>query len=127
MIEINPPNINGSYHGHPTLFLAGSIEMGKAIDWQTTVVTALVDITGEIYNPRRKDWDDSWIQSVENEKFREQVEWELTNLDRCKKVLFNFIGGTKSPVTLMELGLRAALQPMDEYRQSLLVICPKDF
>lgn len=126
MIEINPPNFSIAYY-KKTLFLAGSIEMGKAIDWQATVVTALADITGEIYNPRRKDWDSSWVQSIDNPQFYSQVDWELTHLDMCNKVLFNFVEDTKSPITLMELGLRVGLQPMDEYRQNLLVVCPKGF
>jgi hypothetical protein len=42
-----------------SIFLAGSIEMGKAIDWQTSITKTLIKEFENIYivNPRRKDWD----------------------------------------------------------------------
>ncbi len=45
------------------VFLAGSIEMGKAEQWQERIVAALSG-AGDlvILNPRRDDWDDSWEQ-----------------------------------------------------------------
>ncbi len=55
------------------IFLAGSIEMGKAIDWQSEVVNALADTDLTLLNPRRADWDSSWVQSIDNAQFREQV------------------------------------------------------
>ena len=61
--------------GKPSIFLAGSIEMGKAIDWQTKIQDIMKDENVTIFNPRRDDWDSSWEQKMENEKFREQVEW----------------------------------------------------
>lgn len=58
MKEIKAPN-KISDAGH-TIFLAGSIEMGKAENWQDKVVRLLKDKEVIIFNPRRDDWDSSW-------------------------------------------------------------------
>jgi hypothetical protein len=88
-----------------TIFLAGSIEMGAARDWQTEVEESLVDLEGVLFNPRRDDWDSSWKQSIDNFQFRQQVEWELKAQEMADTVLFHFEPGTQSPITLLELGL----------------------
>jgi hypothetical protein len=50
------------------------------------------------------------------------VEWELQGLDDATYIVFYFDPATKSPVTLMELGLQAAKSP-----QKLIVCCPEGF
>jgi hypothetical protein len=64
------------------IFLAGSIEMGQAEQWQQRIVDALSG-AGDlvILNPRRDDWDDSWQQRADDPQFSEQVSWELDMLD----------------------------------------------
>lgn len=118
MKEIKAPN-ERVYHGR-SVFLAGSIEMGKAVDWQTQVKELLKDTDWTILNPRRDDWDNSWIQSIENEKFREQVEWELNAQDDADKILMYFAPETKSPISLLELGIYASSGKM-------IVVCPESF
>jgi len=104
--------------GTCAVFLAGSIEMGTADDWQTALAKELGDVA--ILNPRREDWDASWRQSIEEQKFREQVEWELDSLDRADVIAMRFAPETKSPITLLELGLHA--------RSGKLVVgCPEGF
>ena len=61
----------------PKIFLGGAIDQGEAKDWQSEVVKGLEGIDCLVLNPRRDDWDASWEESIENAKFREQVEWEL--------------------------------------------------
>jgi hypothetical protein len=57
----------------PIMFLAGSIEMGVAEDWQSRVATALADRDElGLLNPRRGAWDASWEQSIDNPAFRER-------------------------------------------------------
>jgi hypothetical protein len=90
-----------------SVFLAGSIEQGLAEDWQSVVTTALADLDAVVLNPRRDEWDVSWVQSIENEAFRGQVEWELEGLERATVVAMYFAPATKAPVTLLELGLVA--------------------
>jgi hypothetical protein len=109
------------YPEAPTVFLGGSIEMGKAKDWQTDIEETLKPHDGTLLNPRRKDWDSSWTQTIENDQFREQVEWELDGMDGSSIVFLNFEPDTKSPITLLELGLRA------RYHTRTLVCCPEKF
>jgi Nucleoside 2-deoxyribosyltransferase like len=107
VIEIKPPG-KLEYEQNQTVFLAGSIEMGTAVDWQATVRDAMSDYDIVILNPRRDDWDRTWIQSIDNPKFKEQVDWELDAIDVADIVVFYFDPNTKSPITLLELGLCAA-------------------
>lgn len=105
------------------IFLAGSIEMGKAEMWQDEVVEFLTrknyDKDIVILNPRRDNWDPSWEQSIENEKFKFQVNWELNGLDHCDILFFYFQPGTISPVTMFELGYCINNEP--------IVVCPEGF
>ncbi len=110
---------------NPFVFLSGSIEMGTAMNWQTRVEEALKNLQGTILNPRRDDWDSSWIQSMENPQFREQVEWELTALESSHVVGVYFDPTTKSPITLLELGLlceRSSHQAL-----TVFICCPEGF
>lgn len=108
-----------------TVFLAGSIEMGKAVDWQTEIENKLKEkLSGDtivtLFNPRRDDWDSSWTQSIEDDNFREQVEWELNALEEADKIVIFIDPKTKSPITLMELGLHA-------HNGNMVVCCPEGF
>lgn len=91
----------------PRIFLAGSIEMGKAEPWQDRLACELKDIRCTILNPRRPDWDSSWQQDKSDARFVEQVTWELSRLDLADIIAFWFDPKTMSPVTLLELGLHA--------------------
>lgn len=102
----------------PWLFLAGSIEMGAAEKWQDEVAEML-SIGCTVLNPRRDNWDTSWVQSLESPQFVEQVEWELEAQGKADIILMYFSPGTKSPITLMELGLFA--------HRNLVVCCPEGF
>jgi hypothetical protein len=103
------------------VFLAGSIELGQAERWQERIVAALSGV-GDlvILNPRRDDWDDSWEQRADDPQFAEQVSWELDMLDAADVVVMYLAPGTKSPVSLLELGLCAR-------SGKLRVCCPEGF
>ncbi len=103
----------------PWIFLAGSIEMGKAVDWQIEIVSCLQNQRGTILNPRRDDWDSSWVQSISNAPFREQVEWELGAMEAADRILLYLAPGTRSPISLLELGLFKG--------PKLVVCCPEGF
>ena len=104
MRVIYPPEIYIKSPGKLSIFLAGSIEMGLAEEWQNKVIEALSKFDIDILNPRRVDWDSSWEQSIDNKPFLEQVTWELDNLEQADLILFYFAENTKSPVSLLELG-----------------------
>lgn len=108
----------------PQIFLAGSIEMGKAEHWQKRVIEALKDTDWIILNPRRDDWNSSWVQSKDNPQFREQVEWELNSMEGADTILIYFAPGTQSPISLLELGLFATGK---KDSQELIVVCPEGF
>lgn len=91
----------------PWVFLAGSIEQGRAEPWQEWVAQQLAPVTGTLLNPRRPEWDASWRQSIDEPKFREQVEWELEALEQSDTIVMYFDPNTKAPITLLELGLFA--------------------
>lgn len=107
--------------GHFSVFLAGSIEMGQAVNWQELVSKELEDLAPVcLLNPRRDDWDSSWKQEITNRRFNEQVTWELDGLEQADLILVYFSPETKSPVTLLELGLFAR-------SGKVIVCCPEGF
>ncbi len=120
MIEIKAPL--REFTTKESVFLAGSIEMGAAEQWQSRVATALADKDIAVYNPRRDDWDSSWVQHIDNPQFNAQVTWEIEFIEYVNTVFFYFSPGTQSPITLMELGYCLGL-PCTE----LIIVCPDEF
>src|SRR6476660_2487256 len=96
---IKPPAPVAFEERMASLFLAGSIEMGQAEDWQARAARGLEDLDVVIFNPRRDDWDASWEQSIANPNFRSQVEWELEAQERATVILMYFAPSTRSPIT----------------------------
>lgn len=105
---------------HKKIFLAGSIEMGKAEDWQKKIIDAVQDSDRVIFNPRRENWDSSWEQTIDNPQFKEQVDWELNALESSDMIIMNLIPETMSPISLLEFGLFAR-------SGKLVVYCPDGF
>ncbi len=118
MQEIQPPHAIPN-EGHK-LFLAGSIEMNSAEEWQKNVLDRLAETDWIVLNPRRGSWDSSWEQRIDQPEFKEQVEWELSGLECADKILLYFDPRTKSPISLLELGLFAK-------SGKLIVVCPEGF
>ncbi len=104
----------------PWVFLAGSIEQGRAAFWQDQVIAGLGALGGTMLNPRRPDWDASWRQSIDEPRFREQVEWELSGLEQADIIAVYFDPATRAPITLMELGLFAR-------SGKAIVACPEGY
>jgi len=103
------------------VFLAGSIEMGRAAHWQAEVAEALADLEGLVLlDPRREDWDSSWRQDIAEPQFAAQVRWELAGLEAADLVAMVLLPDTKAPISLLELGLTVRRKP-------LLVCCPEGY
>lgn len=102
------------------VFLAGSIEMGKAKLWQPELINKLSNEKIIFFNPRRDDWDVTWKQTLENPKFNEQVTWELTKLEESDIIVMCFDPNTISPVTLIEFGIHVK-------SGKLIVLCPEGY
>jgi hypothetical protein len=106
------------------IFLAGSIEMGKAINWQQNVLDHFSNVDDITFlNPRRKDWDSSWKQDPDFKPFLDQVLWEQRGLSHSSTIFFYFAPGTISPVSMLELGMTIN----SDYPPHIIVCCPKEF
>ena len=119
-VQYKPPKPLPEKGKTPIVFLAGSIDMGQAEDWQQQVVDALAAKDVLLLNPRRDDWDSSWQQRLENPPFRAQVEWELDGLALADVVLMYLGPQSKAPISLLELGLCAA-------HKQMIVCCAAEF
>lgn len=116
-----PESISKNFKTQKLVFLAGSIEMGLAEDWQSRVGSYFKDLAAyTLLNPRRDDWDSSWVQAFENPNFYQQVNWELRGLERADKIIWYVSPDTKAPISLLELGLFAA-------SGKVLLCCPTGF
>ncbi|MDB5194488.1 MAG: hypothetical protein JWN50_502 [Parcubacteria group bacterium] len=104
----------------PKVFLAGSIEMDTAERWQDGIAEEFSAYDIVLLNPRRPVWDSGIEQSIHNPVFKEQVEWEQRGLKEADVILFYFDPKTKSPISLLELGLFAA-------SGKVFVCCPEGF
>jgi hypothetical protein len=120
MIYQPPQNIALRCRSKKSVFLAGSIEQNLAENWQLVIGQWFLSMGWNVFNPRRSDWDSSWIQSYENPQFNQQVSWELNALDKSDVILMYLDPNTKSPISLLELGLHAT-------SKKLYVVCPDGF
>lgn len=68
-----------------------------------------------LYNPRQEHWDASRPGEMDY-----QVNWELEHLEKADLIIMNILPGSKSPITLLELGLFAR-------SGKLLVVCTPEF
>lgn len=102
------------------IFIGGSIEMGKAPDWQAAVADKIAFLPIAAFNPRRIHWDLNWKQDIKDKNLHHQMDWEMTNLDKADLIILYLHPNTISPVSLMELG---------RYSQSgkLIVCCPEGY
>jgi hypothetical protein len=105
----------------PSVFLAGSINMGMAKPWQEHMTKELSNLPIHVLNPRRDgDLDPTWRQEMDYEPFKEQVDWEMNRLDDVDVIALYFQSEGPSPISLLELGLYAA-------SEKLIVCCEKGF
>jgi hypothetical protein len=107
-------------NGLKSIFLAGTIDMGNSEDWQKDVIDFFKKDNVNIFNPRRAAWDSSWEQTFENPQFYQQVNWELSALERADVIILYLAEGSKSPISLLEMGLHAK-------EGKLVVYCPDKF
>jgi len=117
--QIIKPTDKDIQNNRISIFLAGSIEMGAAEDWQTRVQNELAEFPITIFNPRRDEWDSSWEQRETNPQFNHQVNWEMNMLENASFIFMYFSPETKSPISLLELGLHA--------QDNIIVCCPDGF
>jgi hypothetical protein len=102
----------------PSVVLYGGIQPEPS--WQTSLAASLSDLPIDILDPRRDDWDSSWVEDISFPKFKEQVEWEMDYAKIADVIVFYFPFDAKTPVALLELGLHAGTG-------KALVCCPRGF
>ncbi len=114
-------------NGYCQVFLAGSIEQGKAREWHAEVGDALAQFSDGliVLNPRRAQWDATLEQSISNPVFKEQVNWEVDGIDASSVMFFYFQEGTLSPITLLELGYALAENPVSHTH--VVIVCEPGF
>lgn len=107
------------------VFLAGTIDNGSVNPWAERIVSGMDvgDIDVQFLDPRRTDWDTSMECTRDNPEFHEQVDWELNGIKSANIVVFNFLPGSMSPVTMMELGYACATK----HFRCVYVCCPQGF
>jgi len=110
------------------VFTAGSIEMGDAIDWQPLMAARLSHLPITVCNPRRPkpyNWNPALANVPDDTDakltpLQAQIDWELDALEQATVICFFFDVWTKSPVSLLELGLWAS-------SKKLVVCCGQSY
>jgi len=117
---ITPETTSIGFSNSKSVFLAGTIDNGNSVDWQSMAGELLDADDRIIFNPRRANWDSLMSPTSDNPKFVQQVAWEYDALTIADIILFNFLPNSKSPITLLELGLFAD-------SGKCVVVCPDEF
>lgn len=120
MRVIRSPDALETVPAERTVFLAGSIDMGGAEDWQSALAVALVEPEGVLFNPRRENWESNWPADVVSPPFAQQVKWELDAMEAADLIVFYFAPTSQAPISLLELGLAARTG-------KALVCCPPGY
>jgi hypothetical protein len=104
-----------------SVFLAGTIDNGHSFNWQQLVIDSLKDIDCVVFNPRKESWDYTLDPREVSKALRVQVEWEQKAIEASTIVFFHFVGGSVSPISLLEYG------QCYEAEKSTIVSCSADF
>ena len=105
-----------------SIFLAGTIDNGESYDWQNDIIKTFEKLEKElpveliIYNPRRSEWD----KNASKKMLEEQIRWEQNHLDKADWIIMVLSDDSKSPISLLELGLYAS-------SEKLIVFCTDKF
>lgn len=95
--------MNVIYPGPKSVFLAGTIDNGDSSNWQEELIEKCKNLDVTFYNPRRKEW----TLNPTSEEMEYQIKWEQEHLDRADLIIMFLLDGSKSPISLLELGLYA--------------------
>ena len=112
MVNCIKPDIKDSSYRENSfkVFFAGTIDNGNSDDWQNDLYFNLIakdlcvtseklDIT--IFNPRRNEWK----PDTSNNELNKQIKWEQEKLDEADLIVMVLKDNSKSPISLLELGL----------------------
>ena len=101
-----------------SVFLAGTIDNGDSLNWQDKVIIELINlgVSCEVFNPRREHWN----PNPTKEEMERQIKWEQNHLDSADIIAMVLLDDSKSPISLLELGLYARTK-------KLIVFCTPSF
>jgi len=122
MIIITPEEIKNkgaNKIGAKSVFLAGTIDNGNSLNWQDKTIIELINLgvkNLEVYNPRREHWN----PNPTKEEMEKQIKWEQEHLDKADVIVMVLLDDSKSPISLLELGLYAK-------SNKLIVFCTPNF
>ncbi|CAM1505835.1 Fc.00g114720.m01.CDS01 [Cosmosporella sp. VM-42] len=116
--------------GEITIFLAGTTTDTGDGDWREFLMDALSDFPITFFDPKRNDWDSTWKEDLSDERWAEQVQWEMDMQAKADVVVFFFHSATLAPVSMLELGLcaeRAVVCALDGYskRGNVQAVCER--
>ena len=106
--------MNKIYPDSKSVFLAGTIDNDDSYNWQEQLMTRCKDLDITFYTPRRKIWPANTSQ------IEYQIKWEQEHLDSADIIIMCLLDGSKSPISLLELGLYAQ-------SKKLIVFCNPAF
>lgn len=95
--------MNVIYPRTKTVFLAGTIDNGDSSNWQEDLIKNCQDLNITFFNPRRKEW----APNPTREEMEYQIKWEQQHLDMADLIIMCLLDNSKSPISLLELGLYA--------------------
>ena len=91
--------------------------MGNSRDWQQEVIDfykrSNLDFDVTFFNPRLPIVDSSF-------EIEKQINWELEHLEEANSILMVILGTSKSPISLLELGLHMRTGKLN-------VVCEEDY
>lgn len=116
-----------------SVFLAGTIDDGSSVNWQDQLIEKLLFYNFDenddrdfdedfsigdliIYNPRREYWP----ANTHKEEIKKQIKWEQEHLENADIIIMNILPDSKSPISLLELGLYGP-------EGKMIVFCSEDF
>jgi len=114
MVYIAPYKLPIKQKDSRYFFLAGSIDYREENPWRVNFYRFSSNKL-HFFDPTRKDHD-----ALNNAQMQEHINWELDALELSDKIILNFLPESKSPISLVELGLYAK-------SGKLIVVCPKEF
>ena len=117
MVIITPETENQESK-NKSVFLAGTIDNGESLNWQDNVIIELINlgVSCEVFNPRREHWN----PNPSKEEMEKQIKWEQEHLDKSDIIAMVLLDESKSPISLLELGLYAR-------SNKLVVFCTDKF
>jgi nucleoside 2-deoxyribosyltransferase len=106
-VNIKTPSDKQCFSKGQSVFLAGTTDSDLSGGWQSKVENELSNLDVTILNPKLNTWFRPDQQSVQNEAFKSQVDWELTGLENADIVVLCLLEASDSSTTLIEFGLTA--------------------